>query len=284
MVDVTVFGTAAADVIVQVLRLPMPGDQLPATSLGWRLGGGSANLACGVAAAGHRVQLVGAHGNDAIAEALLAALRKRGVRTDQMFSVDAPSPRALILLDGNGERAILTLDKDLVTAAYPLSDPPRVARAGGVYVETYERFPTTIADREADALLVASPPTPTAPSWPADIIIGSERQFPRSWWDAPFGPLQRIAGSRLRWVVITRGARGADAYAAADSIHVDAHHPVHQVDATGAGDAFAACLMSALLNGREMTEAMTLAAAAGAATIEMLQSIPAASIEDLCGS
>lgn len=282
MAEVTVFGTAAADVVLRVPRLPLPGEQLPATSLGWRLGGGAANVACGVAAAGHRVQLVGARGNDAIAEALVQALQKRGVRIDQLSRVDVPSPRALILLDGDGERTILTIDTGFATAAYPLSRL-HIPRVDGIYLESYARFPTSIAEQAGQALVVVAPPAPQARHWPADIVIGSERQFPKDWRQAPFAPVQAVAGPRLRWVVITRGARGADAYAAAEVIHVDAR-PARQLDTTGAGDAFAACLLSALVSGAAMTEAMTLAAAAGAATVELLQSIPAASIEDLGGT
>jgi hypothetical protein len=59
MADVAVFGTAVADVVLRVAALPRPGDQIRAEPLGWRLGGGSANIACGLAAAGHEVELIG---------------------------------------------------------------------------------------------------------------------------------------------------------------------------------------------------------------------------------
>jgi sugar/nucleoside kinase (ribokinase family) len=46
------------------------------------------------------------------------------------------------------------------------------------------------------------------------------------------------------------------------------------VDATGAGDAFAAALISGLLAGLGIREAMELGAARGAAAVEALQSVP----------
>jgi sugar/nucleoside kinase (ribokinase family) len=280
MAKVAVFGTAAADVIVQVPRLPGPGDHLSATSLGWRLGGGSANLACALAAADHRVEFVGPFGNDPMANLLLAEIERYGVGTGRSFRAEAPTPRALILLDQSGERTILGLDQEFTTDVYPLLDAPEVGTVDGVYVETYVRFPTAIADRAPDALLVLTPPAASAAHWPADIVVGSERQYPSGWSEAPFEAARAIVGPRLRWVVVTRGPQGADAYGPHHSVHVDAR-PARQVDATGAGDAFAAGLMSMLLTGCDIGEAMHAAAEAGAAAVEVIQSVPASAIEAL---
>jgi sugar/nucleoside kinase (ribokinase family) len=280
MAEVAVFGTAAADVIVQVPRLPGPGDHLSATSLGWRLGGGSANLACALAAADHRVEFVGPFGNDPMANLLLAEIERYGVGTGRSFRAEAPTPRALILLDQSGERTILGLDQEFTTDVYPLLDAPEVGTVDGVYVETYVRFPTAIADRAPDALLVLTPPAASAAHWPADIVVGSERQYPSGWSEAPFEAARAIVGPRLRWVVVTRGPQGADAYGPHHSVHVDAR-PARQVDATGAGDAFAAGLMSMLLTGCDIGEAMHAAAEAGAAAVEVIQSVPASAIEAL---
>jgi len=276
--DVAVLGTAAADVVVQVPFLPGPGDHLSATSLGWRLGGGSANLACALAAAGHRVELIGPFGSDAMAAALLGELARRGVGTVRSFRVDAPTPRALILLDPSGERTILGLDEGFSTDVYPLTDPPDVGAVDALYVESYLRFPTSIADRSAGTLLVVSPPDLGAGPWPADILVGSERQYPAEWLASPYESTRDVAGSRLQWVIVTRGLAGADAYGPDGSLHVNAR-PARQVDATGAGDAFAAGLMSALVTGHDMGTAMNLAAAWGAAAVQVLQSIPPAWIE-----
>jgi len=72
---------------------------------------------------------------------------------------------------------------------------------------------------------------------------------------------------------VTRGRRGADAYGPDGEWHVAAR-PAKQVDATGAGDAFAAALISGLLAGHGIREAMELGAVQGAAAVEMLQSVP----------
>jgi sugar/nucleoside kinase (ribokinase family) len=74
-------------------------------------------------------------------------------------------------------------------------------------------------------------------------------------------------------VVVTRGARGADAYGPDGCDHV-AGGTARQVDATGAGDAFAAGLIAALLAGDGIQAALERGAAQVAAAVEVLQSIP----------
>ena len=274
MADVAVYGTVAADIVLRVSALPGPGDHVAAEPLGWRLGGSSANVACGLAAAGHTVWLVGPVGSDTMAAALVAELEQRGVRTDWLVRAEVPSPRALILLDPGGERTIVGLDAAVTADVFPIEGPPDIAEVDCVYVESYDRFLPVIVDRSPNALLVAVPPPTGRRSWPADILLGSERQYPPEWLDAPFTSAHSAAGSRLRWVIVTRGARGADAYGpGGESFHVAAR-PAKQVDATGAGDAFASALIAALLDGHGIQDALARAAAYGAAAVEALQSVP----------
>jgi ribokinase len=276
--DVVVYGTAAADVVVRVPRLPAPGDHLTATSLGWRLGGGSANVAVALAADGHRVELVGPFGRDAMGDALIAELERRRVRTDRSIRVASPTARALILLDPTGERTILGIDTGYATDVFPIEDPADPVDADLVYIETYRRFPTSIADRAGRALIGVQLPAGSIGPWPADILIGSERQLDPAWRDDPFEHGRAVAGDRLRWVVVTRGDRGAVAYGPGEVIETAAR-PATQVDTTGAGDAFAAGLLTAVLQGAPIAEAMVVAAERGAAAVEVLQSVPPDAVE-----
>jgi sugar/nucleoside kinase (ribokinase family) len=88
-----------------------------------------------------------------------------------------------------------------------------------------------------------------------------------------FASARAAAGERLRLVVVTRGAAGADGYTDGGHIHVPAR-AAHQVDATGAGDAFAAGLVSAMLAGGTVREALEAGTDAGAAAVEILRSVP----------
>jgi sugar/nucleoside kinase (ribokinase family) len=280
MSDVVVFGTAVADVVLRVAALPRPGDQIRAQPLGWRLGGGSANIACGLAAAGHEVELIGPVGTDSMAHALLAELERRGVGTGGCIRMSGPSARALILLDETGERTILILGGEPWPEPLPLGDLPSPRGVACVYVESYALFPTSIADRFPEALLVATPPAHGHSTWPADIIVGSERQYQTNGLTSPYEAARAVTQGRLKLVVVTRGARGADAYGPHDRYHV-AGSTARQVDATGAGDAFAAGLIAALLAEEGIQAAMDRGAAQGAAAVEALQSVPPDWVESI---
>ena len=215
-----------------------------------------------------------------MAAELLAELERRGVHTLGCIRMSGPSARALILLDENGERTILILGGERWPEPLPLRELPPASDVACVYVESYALFPTTIAERFSQALLFATPPAPGHSTWPADIIIGSEREYQANGLMAPYESARPVAQERLKWVVITRGARGADAYGPDGCYHV-AGSPVRQVDATGAGDAFAAGLIAALLAGHGIEDAMERGAAQGAAAVEALQSIPPDWVESL---
>lgn len=271
MTEVVVFGVVAVDIVLRVAQLPRSGEAVTATALGWRIGGSSANLACGLSSAGHVVRLVGPVGQDALGRELLDQLRQRGVRTDGLFPVHHPTPRALVLLEEDGERTILSLADSSPTQFLPPT-PPVLSSAKCVFVESYDRYPATVADSLGAGLLVASPPTRDS-DWPADVVIGSATQYGDELLACPYEAVRAVAGTRLQWVVVTRGRNGADAYNAESSIHVPAV-PVRQEDATGAGDAFAAGVLHGLLRGDTMVHAMELGAVWGATAVARLQSLP----------
>lgn len=278
MAEIVVFGTVAADIVLRVPDLPRPGDHIGAEPLGWRIGGSSANLAVALAADGHQVSLVSIVGSDDLAKQLLDELAERGVSTTRCVHVDGRSPRALILLDPDGERTIIGLDRGSATDALPVQQLPGEAPADCVVVESYRRYPAVRAKRDSSALVIATLPPADESDWPADVLIGSESQVPVRWNADPYEAGRAVAGERLKWVVITRGQRGADAFGADGVVHVAAR-PARQIDATGAGDAFAAGVVTTLLAGGTMAAAMENGSARGAAAVGALQSIPPAWID-----
>jgi sulfofructose kinase len=273
MAEVVVFGVVAADVILRVQRLPGPGDHVNAETLGWRIGGSSANVACGLSTAGHHVRLVGPIGRDSMGDHLLAELGQCGVDTEYSFRADAASPRTLILLDDTGERTIIAVDGEAGPSSFLPVYGPDLRSADCVYIEGYTRYPTDTAAAAEAALLVTSPPVPGATTWPATVVVGSETQYGDVAPAGMFEAVRSVSGERLQWVVVTRGRAGADAYAGSHEIHVDAV-AADQIDATGAGDAFTVGLLHGLLQGDDMVTALQAGAAWGAATVAQLRSIP----------
>jgi len=281
MAEIDVFGVVAADVILRVPRVPASGDQVNAEALGWRIGGSSANVACGLSTAGHHVRLVGPVGTDSMGDHLLAELERYGVDTEYCFRADAASPRTLILLDDTGERTIIAVDSGARPFSFLPERGPDLQSADCVYIEGYTRYPPSTAADAEPALLVTSPPASGAATWPATLVVGSETQYGDVTSAEIFEAVRSVAGERLEWVVVTRGTRGADAYASTGQVHVDAV-AADQIDATGAGDAFTVGLLDGLLQSDDMVTALQAGAAWGAATVTQLRSIPV-SWEQLAG-
>ena len=267
------FGVVATDVVLRIQHIPAPGDHVNAEALGWRIGGSSANVACGLSSAGHHVRLVGPVGRDAMGEHLLAELEQHGVDTEYTFRADAASPRTLILLDDTGERTIIAVDSGLGPSSFLPAHGPDLGSVDCAYVEGYTRYPVSTAASAESALLVTSPPVPGATTWPATVVVGSETQYHNVTSAGMFEDVRSMSGDRLEWVVVTRGSGGADAYGASSKLHVDAV-AADQVDATGAGDAFTVGLLHGLLRGDDMATALQIGTAWGAATAAQLQSIP----------
>jgi sugar/nucleoside kinase (ribokinase family) len=145
MAEVVVFGVVAADVILRLQRIPAPGDHVNAEALGWRIGGSSANVACGLSTAGHHVRLVGPVGTDPMGDNLLAELEQWGVDTEYSFRADIASPRTLILLDDTGERTIIAVDSGAGPSSFLPVRGPDLRSVDCVYVEGYTRYPTGTA-------------------------------------------------------------------------------------------------------------------------------------------
>ena len=267
------FGVVATDVVLRVQHIPAPGDHVNAEALGWRIGGSSANVACGLSSVRHHVRLVGPVGRDAMGDNLLAELEQYGVDTEYSFRADAASPRTLILLDDTGECTIIAVDSGPEPSSFLPVHGPDLRSADCIYVEGYTRYPVSTAASAESALLVTSPPVPGATTWPATVVIGSETQYHDVTSAGMFETVRSVSGDRLEWVVVTRGEAGADAYSASSKLHVDAV-AADQVDATGAGDAFTVGLLNGLVRGDDIATALQLGAVPGAATVAQWRSIP----------
>jgi sugar/nucleoside kinase (ribokinase family) len=270
MADIAVYGSPAVDIVLEVESVPTAGAHVNAQPVGWRLGGSSANLACGLSIAGHDVRLVGYVGDDPLGNALVGSLAERGIDTRYVVRTSGPTARALILLDSSGERTIVALRNAVVPDLPPVPQPTTTFDC--VYVESFLRGSTGDADTAAPLVVAALPP-PVACQWPADVLVGSAEQLPEYWRPSPFAAARAVAGRRLKFLVITEGPLGVHAYGPDETVHVPALTAV-QRDATGAGDAFAAGLVDGLLGGAGMYSALKLGCAWGAQAVQVLQSVP----------
>ena len=276
---VVVVGDSTLDVTVRPVEPPRAGGDVPAR-ITISPGGQGANVAVRLARAGVSVRLVTALAEDAAGRLLLAALEADGVA---LARLPAPNSGTVVaLLDVAGERAMLsdrvTLDPAPVAAA--------CAGAGWVHCSAYPLADDDTGDALAAAL--GSLPAPTrisagGGSLPPDaaraarvrdrlatarvslLVLG--RDEAASLLDAPLPSLaaaaDALAGAFPATIaVVTGSAAGSAAAGPGFALSVPAQDPSSpMVDATGAGDAYAAALIAALLPARWPADVATLRAA-----------------------
>jgi len=265
-------GDLILDVVVAPERSMESGTDVPG-SLRFRMGGSAANVARSFARLGGQAAFVGSVGRDGWGRRLGAALREEGVTVHVVMSGPVTG-RLACMVDRTGERSFVTergaadlLRADDVRAAW-------LRRAGALHVPAYSLFHDPVAGaavraagfaREAGALVAVDTASRAplltfgrAAAWERIASMGAEVLFANRGEAvalAGVGPT-RAARRLLELapvVVVKDGAAGCDVVwrAAAGGIaELDvAASPIAAADTTGAGDAFAAGFLFALLGG-----------------------------------
>ncbi len=279
MARIVVIGAVACDEVVRLTEPLRPGAHLNGVTVDARLGGGGANTALALAAVGHDTTLLTAVGRDDAGDALLAELAAAGIDTAQIARLDRPTTRSLILVDPFGERTVVNIARCEEDAP-----PARLLKlpAEAVYVRSRRGdLASLLAAKAASALVVAHIPPVEPDARPAQVLVASASDLAPDARREPWLLGRAIAGGFLRWVVLTAGAAGARAYAEREQWEASAAS-VRPVDTTGAGDAFAAGLIHALVGGRPLPEALAVAVRFGTeATLWATSALPASAVRRL---
>jgi ribokinase len=249
-VSLTVVGSINLDLVAKTARLPRPGETLTDATFSQVAGGKGANQAVAAAKLGAQVTMIGCVGNDAIAEQAVAGLREAGV-TAGWVSKSAPTGVALIVVDDNGENTIVVAPG--ANDSLMPSDLPEIDESTAVLCQLEiprETVEAAAINAPAEFFLNAAPAA-TGPLPAADVTIVNRYELEA---------LQNRDGV----IAVTHGKEGA--VLLEDGVEVARATPpaVEAVDGTAAGDAFTACLVVSLLEGRSREEALTRACAAGA--------------------
>lgn len=256
MASIVVVGSVACDEVVRLKEPLARGVHLNGVRNGIRLGGGGANTAVALAAAGHHTTLVSSVGRDAEGDALVAELARSGVDTSAIARCDRPTTHSIVLVDPDGERTVVNVARSEEDAP-----PERLLAipADAVFVRSRRLDLGPLLARKAASCLVVAHVPPIAPAGrPAHVLIGSAPDLSPGDARAPLAMGAVVAGDALRWVIVTAGPAGARAFSATQTLAVPADR-VDAVDTTGAGDAFAAGLVHALVAGQPMAQALALA-------------------------
>lgn len=262
-----------------------------------RIGGGgqAANTAAWLAAAGARAVLVAAVGDDEAGRARVAELIETGVSCAVRAHAGVATGSVVVLASA-GERtmiadraAALLLAGDDVAAAvaealdpghlhlsgYPLLHPgPRAAGLAALAAARHRGLTTSVDAASAEPLRQVG--AAAFLDWVGGVDLLLANVDEATVLSGPGSAEQQAATltAVARHVVVKRGAGGAVWHSADGATAQVAAPVVPAVDPTGAGDAFAAGLLSAWCAGAEPAAALAAGAALGAEAVRRLGARP----------
>jgi len=249
---VAVVGSVNLDLVARCERLPRPGETVTDATFDRVPGGKGANQAVAAARLGAAVAFVGRVGRDPFAAEALAGLEDAGVDLTRVDAVEEPTGVALILVDAAGENQIAVAPGANASLRH---DDVRLPDVDAVLcqLEVPEEAVASAAAQAAYFCLNAAPARRVEAELlrRADLVVVNRYE------------LDALAATPAL-VALTLGAEGAALLEDGEEVARAAPPPVTAVDGTAAGDAFTACLLVSLLEGREREEALRRACAAGA--------------------
>jgi ribokinase len=284
--SILVIGSANTDMIIQVERLPKPGETILGGQFSSAAGGKGANQAVGAARAGGVVTFIARVGQDVFGENALAGFIADKINVDYVVRDEtAPTGVALIFVGKNGENSIA-----VASGANSLLNPLDVRRAKNVFREASVvllQLETPLKTVQAAAELAFENGTPIilnpAPAQPlpanllkriflitpneteAEMLTGITVNNDSTAAKAA----EKLMASGVQNVIVTMGSRGLLVVGKNLRCFLPAYS-VKAVDTTAAGDIFNGTLAVALAEGKSLVDAARFANAAAAISVTRL--------------
>jgi ribokinase len=268
--NVIVVGSANVDLVMRVPRLPRPGETVIGGAFSRAPGGKGANQAAAASRLGARTWFVGKIGEDDLGGWTRSDLEAIGVDCSTLGTSASPTGVAQIWVDDAGENAItvasganadvegafvtdalagIDVDAAVVLASLEIPDEAVAAAAEGAAVRGWPFVLNPAPARQVDPDVLARCAVLTPNRSEAGAL-------------APDAASLLDAG--VDTVVVTLGSDGAEVHRAGRDIHRQPPFRIEVRDTTGAGDAFSATLAWAIADGRDLGDAVRLAAGGGA--------------------
>lgn len=281
---VTVVGSFNMDLFIETERFAAPGEAVHGRNFRRAPGGKGANQACTLARLGTPAAIIGAVGQDAFGDEMLANLKAAGVSVRGVVRrSDTPSGTAMIVLDAAGQNQIVVANgaNDTLTAADIEQHRDLFMQSRAVVAQLETPIPSVEAAlrlaREARLLTILNPapfrPVSDALLHLCDWIIPNENEATKlsgvEVRDIPTAARAAVViklRSACPRVLVTLGANGVWL----DTPEFTGHLPgfkVEAVDTVGAGDTFIGAFVTQLVDGVEPRRAARFGCAAAAIAV-----------------
>lgn len=263
------FGSINVDFVYEVEEMPQPGQTLLAKGFRTEAGGKGANQALAAARDGAEVVMVGAVGNDSLAEIGLQNL-KTTADFSRVARVREPTGSASIHIDAKGRNMIVVAAGANLAASADAVEEDLLQRANVVLLqmendvtEVEKLIRRTLA---ANAMSILN----LAPAYPLEeqvlslcdlIVVNEDEAEALAGWLGCGSSAKALSARLDTGVLRTLGGEGAEAFVDGQDVRVRAMQ-IDVADTTAAGDCFVGVLASALDRGLPLASAMERASIA----------------------
>jgi sugar/nucleoside kinase (ribokinase family) len=266
-------------------------------------GGSAANTIVGVAGFGGRAAFVGKVKDDELGRTFAHDIRAAGVAFATPPAADGPSTaRCYVIVTPDGERTLNTylgaaqdlhpadVDADAVAAAAILYlegylwDPPHAKEAFRAAAAIAHKAGRMVALTLSDAFCVdryRAEFLELIRGRTVDLVFANERELLSLYQTADFDTALRALRADARLAAVTRSEKGCVVVTKDETVAVPAAPIGKLVDATGAGDLFAAGFLFGLARGRDHRTCAALGALAAAEVIQHIGARPERSLKQL---
>ena len=287
---ITVIGSSNVDFIMQVERLPAPGETVTDAVFMQTFGGKGANQAVAAARSGGNVTFLTGLGEDIYASQMLANFAVDSIETSSILHAKGvPCGTALILFDSLGENYIAVapgandslLPEHIEARKELLQDSALIVMQREIPTHTTQRVLELAENLNVPVLFNYAPvrkcEIPVNPQITGLIVNEGEASaltgLPVQNLEQAQAAATTLRSLGPRFVVLTLGAKGVCFASQEATGHLPAF-PVTPIDTTAAGDTFCGAFATALTEGKALEQALLFAQAAAALSVTHIGAQP----------
>ncbi len=269
-----VIGSMTTDFVVNTERPPQMGETIEGEQFETFFGGKGANQAVVAARLGAEVSMIGAVGDDAFGEKILANLTDCGVDTSGVKVIPDQSSGSAHITVVDGDNAIV-----IVLGANGAVEPQLIAEADELLsavtcILLQNELPVEVVEYVIDYchqrnITLLYDPAP-AREISIDLLEKVDYLTPNETEFSVLFPGQTISDVLANYpnqLIVTLGDKGVKYHDGTEIVHVPAPTIDKVVDSTGAGDTFNGALAVQLSKGKVLKEAIRFASVAAGLSV-----------------
>ncbi len=233
-------------------------------------GGSATNVAATMAKCGKKVASIAKIGNDENAEFILKDLKSRGINTDYMIRSEGESPFSNVLVSKNGHMILLIyrgVENTLKFEDINVDFETKWFYIGPLGGDSYKILPEIVkAVKNSHTKIALNPGSSELnlqlkkmePVLANVDVINMNNEEARRFvgYANDLKNLEKLRKAVKDTAIITRGNEGS-LVASGDEIYDAGVYPAKQINFVGAGDAFFSGFISSIMDGKDVTDAIT---------------------------